>query len=95
MLKPITTLTLLEHTDSLKNLNMQFADERLCMSFDNKDMLHFTTYTTLHSPEAMLKEMQGGIENYRMPLLEQYLKMNHKLACQHDDNFSLSSADPA
>jgi len=95
LLKPITTLTLLEHTDSLKNLNMQFADERLCMSFDNKDMLNFTTYTTLYNPEAMLEEMQGGIDNYRIPLLEYYLKLNHKLACQHDDNFSLPSEKPA
>ncbi|MFN3579893.1 MAG: hypothetical protein ACK4VV_05410 [Pseudomonas sp.] len=90
--KPITLVSLLD-ISHLREMNIELADQRMCLSFDSPNGLVFTSNASLHNPQALLKEMQQG---YSMPGLDRTLALIHTLATQHDNNFeSINAAAPA
>lgn len=85
--KPVTVLHLLRMREQLEGLNLEFSlGGRLCLSFENSTLLDFDMSCDLASPDDFYRLINAGV---RLPYLTQVLAMAHRLAEQHDDNFSL------
>jgi hypothetical protein len=85
--KPVTVLHLLRMREQLDGLNLEFSlGGRLCLSFETSTLLDFDMTCDLASPDDFYRLIDAGV---RLPHLTQVLAMAHRLAEQHDDNFSL------
>ncbi len=88
--KPVTVLHLLAMHRQLKGMNLEFSfDGRLCISFENSNMLDFDMPCDLYDAEQFYRYIETGA---RLPHLEKVLELVHTLAEQHDDNFNLPTA---
>lgn len=84
--KPTTVLTLLELWRYLASANLEFSDDgNLCVSFGNDNLLDYSLKTSLADPDAFYEEIAKGVQ---LPHLTTVLQLVHRLAEQHDDNFS-------
>ncbi|OLF55182.1 hypothetical protein [Pseudomonas chlororaphis] len=85
---PITVLKLLQIARALKNVSFEFsAQGRLCVSFDNDDVVGIaTSATSLAEPVAFHAALMQGVT---MPRLRPVLELMHEFAELHDDNFNL------
>lgn len=85
--KPVTILHLLHIYKELKSPNLEFsANGRLCLSFDNTDMLSCEVPDDLTSADEFYDFIAEGIA---LPRLFATLGLVHRLAELHDDNFNL------
>lgn len=85
--KPATILHLLHMQNELKSPNFEFsANGRLCLSFDNADLMSCEADGSLKEPAVFYDSIAQGVA---LPRLFSALALVHKLAELHDDNFNL------
>ncbi|MBA1280310.1 hypothetical protein [Stutzerimonas stutzeri] len=88
--KPVTVLHLLKMKKQLSGMNLELSlSGRLCLSFEVANLLDFDMPCDLGSPDEFYQLIDAGV---RLPYLTNVLAMVHRLAEQHDDNFSLPAA---
>lgn len=85
--KPVTILHLLKIHKELKSPNFEFsANGRLCLSFDNADLMSCEASGGLKSAAVFYDSIAQGVA---LPRLFAALALVHRLAELHDDNFNL------